>query len=62
MEKEDTLLKQLADNNAALQKTSLHLIEKVADLTKRIDKLVSLFEEASKHVDEVDNQEDKVKS
>ncbi len=61
MEKEDTLLKQLAESSVALQKTSLNLAEKTSDLTKRIDKLVSLFEEASKHVGDVENREDRVK-
>lgn len=62
MEKEDQIINQLVDNSASLQKVSLVLIERMSDLTKRIDKLVTLFEEASKHIDDVQNQEDKVKS
>lgn len=62
MEKEDDLLKQFAHNNVALQRSSLHLIEKMTELTKRIDKLVNLFEEASKHIEDVEQQEDKVKA
>lgn len=37
------------------------LINSMDKLTKRIDKLVSLFEEASKHVTEVTSTEEKVK-
>ncbi|MBI2670823.1 hypothetical protein HYX18_02510 [Candidatus Woesearchaeota archaeon] len=62
MEREDDVLRQIAHNNIALQRSSLHLIEKISDLTKRIDKLVSLFEEASKHIEDVEEQEDKIKS
>jgi len=47
----------LVDNNLALQKKSIALIESVNDLSKkvdklstRIDKLLNVFEEASKHV------------
>ena len=62
MEKEDLMIKQLMDNNTSLQKISLNLVEKMSELTKRIDKLVSLFEEASKHIEDIQGQEDKVKS
>ncbi len=37
------------------------LVESTDQLTKRIDKLLSLFEEASKHVGEVESTEQKIK-
>lgn len=42
----DTLLK----TNIALQKVALDLVKNNNDLIKRIDNLIALFEEASKHV------------
>ena|SRR3989344_3872853 len=38
------------------------LIKEMRSLTKRIDHLVSLFEEASKHVAEVESAESKISS
>lgn len=58
---EDRVIKQLAENSASIQRVSLSLIENVSGLTKRIDKLVSLFEEASKHVGEVELNDDRLK-
>lgn len=58
---EPHILKQLAENSANLQRVSLSLIEKVSELTKRIDRLVGLFEEASKHVGEVELNDDRLK-
>ena len=50
----DTLLK----NNVALQKVALDLVKSNNDLLKRIDKLVSLFEEASKHISSESPEDD----
>lgn len=47
---------ELIELNIALQNKNLELLEAMNNLTKRIDKLVNLFEEASKHIGEV--QED----
>ena len=69
--KAGNLTKVLLDNNVALMKKSMSLIEssqviaqhtallvkKVDSLTARIDKLLNVFEEASKHV--MDAGEDK---
>lgn len=55
-------MQKLADSSVALQKTSLNLVEKISELTKRIDKLVGLFEEASKHIEDVETREDRIKS
>jgi len=38
------------------------LIDSMTKLTNRVDKLVSLFEEASKHVNEVESTEEKVRN
>ena len=62
--KDANLTKILLDNNVALQKKSMSLIEssqviaqhtvllvkKIDTLSNRIDKMLSVFEEASKHV------------
>ncbi len=45
---------KLLENGIQLQKISLNLIKSNNDLTKRIDSLVSLFEEASKNVGKVE--------
>ena len=47
---------ELVELNIALQNKNLELLEAMNNLTKRIDRLVNLFEEASKHIGEV--QED----
>jgi len=56
--KDIKLVEKLSKNSLDLQKATLKLIETNNDVVKRIDKLVSLFEEASKHVVDVD--EDRV--
>lgn len=50
----DTLLK----NNVALQKVALDVVKSNNELLKRIDKLVSLFEEASRHITSENPEED----
>ena len=47
---------ELIELNIALQNKNLELLEAMNNLTKRIDKLVGLFEEAAQHIGEV--QED----
>ena len=37
------------------------LIDSITQLTNRVDKLVSMFEDASKHVSEVESTEEKVR-
>ncbi len=56
---EYSLVKELVQNNVSLQKAMIKLIENTDGLTKRIDKLLTIFEEASKHVGDVD--EDKLR-
>jgi len=55
-EKKERAPSELIGLNIALQNKNLELLEAMNNLTKRIDKLVNLFEEASKHIGEV--QED----
>jgi len=55
-EKKERAPSELIELNIALQNKNLELLEAMNNLTKRIDKLVNLFEEASKHIGEV--QED----
>lgn len=55
-EKKEKAPSELVELNVALQNKNLELLEAMNNLTKRIDKLVNLFEEAAKHLDEV--QED----
>lgn len=49
--KSDKLLDQLIKNNIELQKISTDLISSVNDLNKKIDKMLSLFEEAAKNIE-----------
>lgn len=46
----DSKINKLVSSNLQLQKLSISLVESNNELIKRIDKLVSLFEEASKNI------------
>ena len=59
MPSSETIIKELAKNNISLQKVTIKLVENTDKLNKRIDKLLGIFEEASKHVGDVDT--DKVR-
>ena len=61
-EGDSVLVKHLIENNASLQKASLHLVETSVQLTKRIDKLISIFEDASKHVTDVELNDERLKN
>ncbi len=65
MEKEEYsnsgLLRSLIANNIALQKKMISLIEATHDLNKRMDKILMIFEEASKHIGETQITEDKIR-
>ena len=65
----DKLVKQLIQNNATLQSKSIDLISSVnkltastADLNKKIDSLLKVFETAAKHVSETKTTEDQISS
>ncbi|MBU1203991.1 MAG: hypothetical protein KKG60_02895 [Nanoarchaeota archaeon] len=47
------LVHNLAENSIALQNKNIELISSMNTLVKKIDKMLGLFEEASKHVMEV---------
>ena len=57
---EAKLAKQLAESSLKIQSKSVDLISSMEKLTKRIDTMVSLFEEASKHVSEAEPVEERV--
>lgn len=46
----DEIIEKLAENNVALQKKSTELIASISKLTDRMDRMVSVFEEAAKHI------------
>ena len=50
---EAKLIDKLVENNVKLQKTNIELLQGMKELTSKIDKLVTIFDEASKHVLEV---------
>jgi hypothetical protein len=49
--KSDKLLDQFIKNNIELQKISTDIISSINDLNKKIDKMLSLFEEAAKNIE-----------
>ena len=51
--KRKTLVDQLTENNLILQKSNIELISTIRDLVGKIDRMLTMFEEASKHVMEV---------
>ncbi len=50
---QENLIEQLIENNLILQKKETELMVNVSTLVKRIDRMLNVFEEASKHVMEV---------
>jgi len=48
----DNIIHQLAENNLELQKKTTELIISIKDLTKKIDNMVEIFDEAAKHIKE----------
>lgn len=48
----DDIITQLAENNLALQEKTAELITSIKGLTKKIDDMVKIFEEAAKHIKE----------
>ncbi len=48
----DTIIEQLAQNNLVLQEKTTELIISIKDLTKKMDDMVKIFEEAAKHIKE----------
>jgi len=54
--------KKLEHYSETLAKANKDLIEHIEKLTHRVDKLVTIFEEASKHVGEIETNEAKINS
>lgn len=46
----EALIKQLAENNLALQDKTAELIASIGKLVKRLDNMVDIFEEAAKNI------------
>jgi nucleosome binding factor SPN SPT16 subunit len=46
----ETISKKLIENDLALQKKTTELILSISKLTKRMDRMVDLFEEAAKYI------------
>lgn len=57
---EEKLAKQLIQTGVKVQSKSIDLMSSMDKLTKRIDKLVGLFEEASKHITEAETTEERI--
>lgn len=53
--KED-IISQLVENNIALQHKTTELITSIKDLTKKMDNMVTIFEDAAKHIKEGTDQ------
>ncbi len=51
-ESKDTIIEQLVRNNMALQDKTAELIVSIKELTKRMDNMVKIFEEAAKNIKE----------
>jgi len=60
VKREDNLAKQLIETGVKVQSKTVDLISEMDKLTKRVDKLLGLFEEASKHVGEAETTEQRI--
>ena len=49
------LIDELVRSNISLEKISIELLEAVSKLSTRMDRMLSLFEEAAKNIDKVEN-------
>ena len=59
--KEESLLPKLIESNLALQKKFVELIGSFQEMTKKLDRMLTLFEEAGRKITEVEIDEDRVK-
>jgi len=55
----EPLIDELIKHNVALEKVSLELLESVNKMTKRIDRMLSLFEEAAKNIENAEKLDEK---
>jgi len=54
----EPIIDELIKHNVALEKVSLELLESVNKLTSRIDRMLSLFEEAAKNIEKAETLEE----
>ena len=52
--KEESLLPKLIESNLALQKKFVELIGSFQEMTKKLDRMLTLFEEAGRKITEVE--------
>jgi hypothetical protein len=55
----EPLVDELIKHNIALEKVSLELLESVNKMTRRMDRMLSLFEEAAKNIEKSERLEEK---
>jgi hypothetical protein len=55
----EPLIDELIKHNVALEKVSLELLESVNKMTRRMDRMLSLFEEAAKNIEMGERIEEK---
>ena len=55
----EPLIDELIKHNIALEKVSLELLESVNKMTRRMDRMLSLFEEAAKNIEKTEKLEEK---
>ena len=54
----DPLLDELIKHNVALEKVMLELLESMNKMTSRVDRMLSLFEEAAKNIEKAEKLEE----
>mgnify|MGYP001345583746 CR=1 FL=1 len=55
----EPLIDELIKHNVALEKVSLELLESVNKMTHRMDRMLSLFEEAAKNIEKAEKLDEK---
>jgi len=61
MAQKEDLIDKLIESNILLQKKFMDVIISFQDMTKRLDRMLTLFEEAGKKISDVELDEDKMK-
>ena len=55
----EPLIDELIKHNIALEKVSLELLESMNKMTRRMDRMLSLFEEAAKNIERAEKLDEK---
>ncbi|MBT6044494.1 hypothetical protein HOG54_00375 [Candidatus Woesearchaeota archaeon] len=55
----EPLIDELIKHNVALEKVSLELLESMNKMTRRMDRMLSLFEEAAKNIERAEKLDEK---